>query len=122
MPSKKELKKDEYQRLNKSVDAFFNSSYRNDGQSKWGSLFEAHTNAIIGAPPAIIAHILLLITFSDFAKEQPALFATAIWPVFFYLSVARMWIFRRIFEKYNVQLEPIILFRNIWLFFRHGKA
>jgi len=89
-------------------------------QTKLGSLLEAHVSALIGAPLAVIAHILLLIISGiETDWSNAVLFASASWPVFFYLSVGRQWAIRRLFEKYGINLEPkyiIKKFKKWWNF------
>jgi len=99
--------------MEKAKDLFEGGTITN-GQSWRTSLFEAHLNALIGAPLAILAHIGLLI-WSGIEPDwgNATLFASASWPVFFYLSVSRVFIFRRIFEKFNIQLEPIAIYKRL---------
>jgi len=82
-------------------------------QSRKSSLLEAHLNSLIGAPIAIVAHATLLVV-AGYAPtwENSLVFATVSWPVFFYLSVGRIYLFRRIFEKYHVALEPLVIYRK----------
>lgn len=84
-------------------------------QSKSGSLVEAHINAAIGAPPAIIINYFLLEHFYpiDPTPEIIAAWAILTWPIFFYLSVGRIWIIRRIFERFGLLLEPRYIYN--WL-------
>lgn len=93
-------------------------------QTKIGSLFEAHINALAGAPPAIIANYLLL---DHFYPEAPTtefiLFWSIItWPVFFYLSVGRVWFVRRIFERWGIILEPSHLYIKLKERFRNKNT
>ena len=78
-------------------------------QNKWTSLVEAHLNAIIGAPLAIGAHIMLLTYFKPEPGDYVA-FAAVSWPIFFYISVIRLYFFRRLFEKYKF-LDPVYTYR-----------
>ena len=84
-------------------------------QTKSGSLLEAHISAFVGAPPAILANYLLLNYFYPNNPETNFVMFWAIitWPIFFYLSVSRIWIIRRVFVKWGIVLEPIALFRKI---------
>lgn len=92
------------------------------GQDWRTSLFEAHANALFGAPIAILAHIgLLLWSGIEPNWENATVFATASWPVFFYLSVMRVFLFRRIFERYGVLLEPVTLIRKLVCLIKYGK-
>ena len=81
-------------------------------QSRWTSLIEAHANALVGAPPAILANWLLLDYFypKNADSHFAAMWAIVTWPVFFYLSVGRGYLVRRTFEKYGVDISP----RGIW--------
>lgn len=84
------------------------------GQTWRSSLLEAHINGLIGAPIAIIAHIIMLMGAGLSASwEGATAFASASWVVFFYLSVGRQYLLRRIFEKYNIHLEPIYIFKYL---------
>jgi len=113
-PTKKEeLRQYEDDVIGKKVTDMYEGATNGTKQSWKSSLFEAHVNSLIGAPIAIAAHAALLILFTEFAVENPIVFATSVWPVFFYLSVSRIYIFRRIFEKYGVGLEPIAIYRKI---------
>jgi len=88
-------------------------SKRKYQQSRKSSLLEAHINSLIGAPLAIMAHAALLIVAGYSPSwENATIFATMSWPVFFYLSVGRIYLFRRIFEKYNLALEPLVIYRK----------
>jgi len=82
-------------------------------QTKLGSLLEAHFNALVGAPLAIISHGILLSTFGVWAIDNPYFFALLTWPVFFYLSVTRIWGIRRIFIKWGINLEPSYIYKKM---------
>ena len=98
--------------LEKAKDLFEGGTLTG-GQSWRSSLFEAHLNALVGAPLAILAHILLLIWSGIEPNWSNAtLFASASWPVFFYLSVSRVFIFRRVFERFHIELEPIAIYKR----------
>ena len=86
-----------------------------DYKQSWkAALLEAHVNSLIGAPIAIFAHVGLLLWAGVVVTwENALLFASAAWPVFFYLSVGRIFLFRRIFEKYGLSLEPIEIYRSL---------
>lgn len=122
MTKKEELNDyDEKRAMSKVNDLFEHGSI--SGQNWHTSLFEAHVNSLIGAPIAIFAHILLLMAAGLAPSwENAAIFASASWPVFFYLSVGRIFIFRRIFEKYGVNLEPITLFKRLCSKLNHGNT
>lgn len=100
--------------MSKAKDMFEGGTIDNSGQSWRSSLFEAHINALAGAPLAIIAHILMLY-YSGVEPDwnNAAIFASASWPVFFYLSVSRVFLFRRIFEKFGIRLEPIYIYKTL---------
>ena len=112
-PDKKEaLREYEDVKIGRAIQNMYGLNV--DTKQSWkSSLFEAHVNSLIGAPIAIVAHAVLLVVFMDFAVNQPLVFATTVWPLFFYLSVGRIYLFRRIFEKYGVTLEPIAIYRKI---------
>ena len=110
---KEELHNYEDGAIGKKIGDMVEGATTNYKQSWKSSLFEAHVNSLFGAPLAIAAHAGLLVIFSEFALEQPLVFATTVWPVFFYLSITRIYIFRRIFEKYSVALEPMAIYRKI---------
>lgn len=97
---------------NKIIENAENGGYAK--QSKLGSLFEAHLNSLVGAPPAMYANFLLLKYFfpESPTEEFVAMWAIITWPVFFYLSVGRIYLFRRIFEKWGIDLEPKSLYRR----------
>lgn len=118
MTKKDMIKKYESDKIDQKVADFFDAEFivYGRGQTKWGSFFEAHMNAIGGAPPAILANYLLLEHFYPInaTAEFAAWWAVITWPVFFYLSVGRTFIFRRIFEKYKVNLDPVIILKRIW--------
>jgi hypothetical protein len=118
MTKKDQLKEYETNKVDQKVVDFFDAEYivYGRGQSKWGSFFEAHLNAIGGAPPAILANYILLEHFYpvNATTEYVAYWAIITWPIFFYLSVGRTFIFRRIFEKYKVNLDPVIILKRIW--------
>ena len=78
-------------------------------QNKWSSLVEAHLNAIAGAPLAIVAHLALLMYFKP-EEGDYLTFAAISWPIFFYLSVVRIYFFRRLFVKYKF-LDPVYTYR-----------
>lgn len=113
-PTKKdELRKYEEDLIGKDFIDLFESGSQS-GQSWKSSLLEAHINSLIGAPLAILAHIgLLLWSGIEPNLENAALFASASWPVFFYLSVGRIYLFRRIFNRYGIALEPIAIYKKI---------
>lgn len=113
-PTKKEeLRKYEDELISKNFNDLFSNGIKS-GQSWKSSLLEAHVNSLIGAPLAILAHIGLLIWSGiEPNLENAALFASASWPVFFYLSVGRIYLFRRIFNRYGIALEPIAIYRKI---------
>lgn len=121
MTKKDDLKKYEDELAAERIHEFFSDKVKT-GQSRWSSLLEAHVNSLIGAPPAVFAHILMLSYAGNWATDNPIIFATATWPVFFYISVGRMFTIRRVFEKYGVNLEPVNLIRRINHFLRHGKT
>jgi len=112
-PTKKEeLRAYEDFTIGKKVNDLFENGTQTH-QSWKSSMFEAHVNSLIGAPIAIAAHALVLFYFGAYAVENPWLFATMTWPMFFYLSVSRIYIFRRIFERYDIALEPMAIYRKI---------
>ena len=112
-PTKKEeLHTYEDTTIGKKIGDMYNGANTDYKQSWKSSLFEAHINSLIGAPIAIASHAILLILFTEFAVEKPLVFATTVWPVFFYLSITRIYIFRRIFEKYSVALVPMAIDRK----------
>ncbi len=78
-------------------------------QNKWSSLVEAHLNAIVGAPLAIGAHLALLNWYQPESGDYLA-FALLSWPIFFYISVIRLYFFRRLFIKYKF-LDPVWTYR-----------
>ena len=122
MTKKEELKDyEENVALEKAGDMFEGGSLT--GQNWRTSLFEAHINAIIGAPMAIGAHVGMLLWAGVIVTWENALvFASASWPVFFYLSVGRIFAFRRIFDKYGIALEPITLIRKLIHNGNNGKT
>lgn len=98
----------------KKITNFFEGGSVDYKQSWRSSLLEAHVNSLIGAPIAIFAHVGLLLWAGVVVTWDNALvFASAAWPVFFYLSVGRIFLFRRIFEKYGFSLEPLEIFRSL---------
>ena len=111
--TKDELKEYEEERAMKHAKHLFEGGTL-DKQSWRSSLLEAHINSLIGAPIAVVAHIALLI-WSGIEPDwnNATVFATASWPIFFYLSVGRIYMFRRIFEKYGVHLEPVEIYRRL---------
>ena len=122
MTKKEELDNYETNRaMSKANDLFEHGSV---SEQHWRtSLFEAHINSLVGAPIAIFAHILLLMAAGLTPNwENAAIFASASWPVFFYLSVGRIFLFRRIFDKYGIALEPITLFKKIRSKLNHGSS
>lgn len=90
-------------------------------QSKAGSMVEAHINALVGAPPAIAANFLLLAAFypENATVDFVAMWAILTWPIFFYLSVGRIWLIRRIFERWGILLEPRYIYN--WLKARFNR-
>lgn len=116
---KDQIRQYEEELVSQHILEFFSPKVKT-GQTKWGALLEAHVNSLVGAPPAIIAHITILSLTGDFAIENPVIFATASWPIFFYISVGRMFLFRRIFQKFGVNLEPVTIIKRFNAFLRHG--
>lgn len=113
MSREEEIRKyEEEVALNRAVDMFEGGTITN--QSWRSSLFEAHINSLVGAPLAVISNILLLI-WSGIEPDwvSASIFATATWPVYLYLSVGRIYLFRRIFEKYGKSLEPTAIFKSL---------
>jgi len=114
-----ESKKDALKEYEDDVEAkkirnFFEGGSVDYKQSWRSSLLEAHVNSLIGAPIAIVSHVLLLLWAGLTPDwENATVFATAAWPVFFYLSVGRIFLFRRIFEKYGLSLEPLEIYRSL---------
>jgi len=120
---KDELEKYESDKAMEKAKDLFEGGTITNGQHWRSSLFEAHINSLIGAPIAIFAHILLLMAAGLTPNwENAAIFASASWPVFFYLSVGRIFLFRRIFDKYGIALEPITLFKKIRSRLNHGSS
>lgn len=115
--TKIELEQYEKEKVEQKIQDFFDAEFVNYSrkQSRWGSFFEAHMNALGGAPPAILANYILLEHFYPInaTTEYAAWWAIVTWPIFFYLSVGRTFIFRRIFEKYNVNLDPVVLLKKV---------
>jgi len=113
--SKKDaLKEYEDEVMSKKITNMFEGGSVKYNQSWRASLLEAHVNSLIGAPIAILSHVGLLLWAGIVVTWENALvFATAAWPVFFYLSVGRIFLFRRIFEKYGFSLEPLEIFRKM---------
>ena len=70
-------------------------------------------NALVGAPMAIGSHAILLIYAGDWVISNPIAFAFASWPIFFYLSVGRIYVFRRVWEKYHIRLEPYEIYKQL---------
>lgn len=98
----------------KNAKDMFEGGTMTNNQSWKSSLFEAHINSLVGAPLAVISNILLLV-WSGIEPDwtSASIFATATWPIYFYLSVGRIYLFRRIFEKFGKSLEPTAIFKSL---------
>ncbi len=111
MVTKDELRNYEEDKALEYAKDLLEGGTKTNGQSWRASMLEAHVNSLVGAPLAILAHAGVLFYFGEYALGNPLVFATMTWPIFFYLSITRIYIFRRIFEKHGVHLEPLYLFR-----------
>jgi hypothetical protein len=99
--------------LKRAVDMFEGGTITKPGQSWRSSLLEAHINSLVGAPLSIIANIILLAWLLHEDYTTATVFAIGTWPIYLYLSVGRIYLFRRIFEKWGVHLEPLYIIRKI---------
>jgi hypothetical protein len=114
MTNKIDLEDYEFSIAAKRVSDMFDGVGITNSQTWRISLLEAHLSAAVGAPLSIIIHVMLLLASGLTLKLETAfIFASASWPAFFYVSVGRQYLFRRIFERWGIQLDPINLYKKI---------
>ena len=85
-------------------------------QSKYTSFLESLSAASLAAPTAILLHKFVLWLAGDCAlanAECNNTFLLLAWGIFWAHSIAWKYIIRRVYEKYDVQLNPIQLYRYI---------
>ena len=83
-------------------------------QTKSQSFAESCSGALVAAPTAIILHIVLLTFAGDFAigEHTRAFFATISWVIFLFHSIIWRYITRRIYDMYQIDLNPVHLIRR----------